>query len=565
MIAKQISGRTDDACAKRYREALDPAIKQGEWTPEEDEKLLLEYRRWGGRWASVAAQLGRSGLGCRNRWRLLERKKASHSSRTMAPSSSCCSHGNDEESAEEKEGISPRDEPDHSAQGSEGPPSPQQSTISANEILLQTQYDPFRFDSSFFSNIPLGTGFSPLDPELPGVDYLNGQTTLQFDARLWDIMQGGCGCGCGSKAGCGCKDDMAPPFLDISSQDFFGPFHQMTQAVSRGGDSMSMVPSSPHLSHFAESHNPPFDNTLLTPPSFSIPPAPLSHHSQVTPILPGAQQPSDFVGETHLSHYSEEPNQNIHVSQPLHFPPPSAHDSRAAVPGISSSNSILSSHAVYKLEDNQQQRQFSASFSRTTLSDQRSASVSPSLTSSDSISDSVKWKVATAASLLARFRDSPPCKCPGTCCSRPGASTPSSSSNITPTTGSCCSSTKTKGVKRPSLPIETSSSSSRIGSPPVMKRLKRQSLSATDVSLMPRLSSHLQASSNSNTQLLPYACGDPACWVSDNDIRARFNTSGELLDHHRKAHHDVVSGTVEGRIFRCALEGCGKGWKVRVS
>ncbi|KAF8306040.1 hypothetical protein DL93DRAFT_2065785, partial [Clavulina sp. PMI_390] len=69
MIAKQISGRTDDACAKRYREALDPSIKQGEWTEEEDRRLLEEYKRWGGRWASVAAQLGRSGLGCRNRWR----------------------------------------------------------------------------------------------------------------------------------------------------------------------------------------------------------------------------------------------------------------------------------------------------------------------------------------------------------------------------------------------------------------------------------------------------------------------------------------------------------------
>ena len=36
-IARQIRGRTDDACSKRYREALDPNLKKTEWTAEEDE------------------------------------------------------------------------------------------------------------------------------------------------------------------------------------------------------------------------------------------------------------------------------------------------------------------------------------------------------------------------------------------------------------------------------------------------------------------------------------------------------------------------------------------------
>ncbi|KAH7883869.1 hypothetical protein F5I97DRAFT_1813546 [Phlebopus sp. FC_14] len=77
VIARSIPGRTDDACSKRYREALDPSLKRDEWTSEEDERLLDAYERLGGRWGQVGQELQRSGLGCRNRWRLLERKRTS--------------------------------------------------------------------------------------------------------------------------------------------------------------------------------------------------------------------------------------------------------------------------------------------------------------------------------------------------------------------------------------------------------------------------------------------------------------------------------------------------------
>lgn len=92
-IARQILGRTDDACSKRYREALDPNLKKEDWTPEEDERLIEVYNLIGGKWGQVGQSLQRSGLGCRNRsieqhcylspflissrWRLLERKKSS--------------------------------------------------------------------------------------------------------------------------------------------------------------------------------------------------------------------------------------------------------------------------------------------------------------------------------------------------------------------------------------------------------------------------------------------------------------------------------------------------------
>ena len=68
VIARQIPGRTDDACSKRYREALDPSLKKGDWTSEEDFHLLQAYKRLGGRWGQIGAELRRSGLGCRNRY-----------------------------------------------------------------------------------------------------------------------------------------------------------------------------------------------------------------------------------------------------------------------------------------------------------------------------------------------------------------------------------------------------------------------------------------------------------------------------------------------------------------
>jgi myb proto-oncogene protein/Myb-like DNA-binding protein BAS1 len=91
-IARQILGRTDDACSKRYREALNPNLKKEDWTPEEDEKLIEAYNSIGGKWGQVGQTLQRSGLGCRNRWRLLERKKASISHQITHPQEGSAIH-----------------------------------------------------------------------------------------------------------------------------------------------------------------------------------------------------------------------------------------------------------------------------------------------------------------------------------------------------------------------------------------------------------------------------------------------------------------------------------------
>ncbi|OLY80715.1 Transcriptional activator Myb [Smittium mucronatum] len=74
-IAKKIQGRTDDQCAKRWRESLDPSISRIKWTKAEDEILIDKYNELGAQWQKIATFFdGRPGLHCRNRWRKIQRR-----------------------------------------------------------------------------------------------------------------------------------------------------------------------------------------------------------------------------------------------------------------------------------------------------------------------------------------------------------------------------------------------------------------------------------------------------------------------------------------------------------
>ncbi|RUS14959.1 hypothetical protein BC937DRAFT_93101 [Endogone sp. FLAS-F59071] len=73
-IADLIQGRTDDQCAKRWRESLDPSINRSEWTADEDALLLHKFDQYGSQWQKIASYFpGRPGLHCRNRWRKIQR------------------------------------------------------------------------------------------------------------------------------------------------------------------------------------------------------------------------------------------------------------------------------------------------------------------------------------------------------------------------------------------------------------------------------------------------------------------------------------------------------------
>lgn len=494
---------------------------------------MEEYRRWGGRWASVAAQLGRSGLGCRNRWRLLERKKANGSTKPSGSS------------------TSPSPGTDHSLPASEStpttnlaPPSPslpEPETMQwSNDLLDQFQNELSGNNSLLFANSmdQLGTTI-PLDQHLFDFNPFDHQLPAQFDARLWDIMQGGCGCGCGTGRGCGCSDDASPPFMDIASQSFLQPYHHMSQAFTH----------------------------LDPPPSYAVSqPMPLLHQplqfsDQIqapTPYIPPQREvTNNFIMQT-----SNQPTMISIASAPIipdvtsiqntpipflptlsptfdgsHQPQPSSHHDQLPTElsiSLSTPSTVRNTPQTPLLPPPQQAEPIKAETGD--VKAPTSCCKPP-----DQLTPPNKSTIIAA--VMARSTSA--CRCSGSCCG-PNKAGPSSEK---PFTGGCCRPlTSVLGIKRPSA-----------SEPPIVSSTKKVKSTKDSPPSRPRLSSNLAATTN--TQALPYACGDPKCWVSDNDIRARFNTSGELLDHYRTTHDDGIDGG-NNKIFRCALEGCGKGWKV---
>ncbi|XP_054140414.1 snRNA-activating protein complex subunit 4 [Melozone crissalis] len=119
-IRREVPGRSDAQCRDRYLKALHWDVKKGKWSLEEEEQLIELVQKHGlGRWSKIASELPhRTGAQCQSKWTVMigsKRKRSGAAKRCHAEESSSPSESSSEEELElannsEEENVTTRKE-----------------------------------------------------------------------------------------------------------------------------------------------------------------------------------------------------------------------------------------------------------------------------------------------------------------------------------------------------------------------------------------------------------------------------------------------------------------------
>ncbi|KAK6836300.1 Homeodomain-like protein [Apiospora arundinis] len=87
-VAEEVASRSADQCAKRWQQSLDPSIKHGNWTEEEDERLIRAVEKHGRQWKQIQETYyqSRSRNDLKNRYTIITRRASNSDNAASRPS-----------------------------------------------------------------------------------------------------------------------------------------------------------------------------------------------------------------------------------------------------------------------------------------------------------------------------------------------------------------------------------------------------------------------------------------------------------------------------------------------